>query len=111
VTPEAAQHLSKLLGMLGSNSDNERAVVGRMADQFLKSAGLRWSDIILPAEPKCQRADWWRVMVNYCFAHRGELFGKSREFVENMHKRDRQPTDKQLEWLASIYHRLRKGEA
>jgi hypothetical protein len=41
-----ADRLAKLLGMLGSNSDGERAAAGRLADQLLRARGLTWKQVI-----------------------------------------------------------------
>jgi hypothetical protein len=38
--PHEAERLCKLLGKLGSDSNNERAVAGRLADEFIKCLGL-----------------------------------------------------------------------
>lgn len=49
-SPEIAtkdrQRLIKLLGMLGSDSDNERANAGLMIDKELKRLGLTWEALI-----------------------------------------------------------------
>ncbi|PWT71764.1 MAG: hypothetical protein C5B59_17445 [Bacteroidetes bacterium] len=38
--------LIRLLGMLGSSFDGERANAGKMANDMLKKAGLTWEDVI-----------------------------------------------------------------
>jgi hypothetical protein len=38
--------LVRLLGMLGSDFDGERANAGQMADALVRSLGLRWDDVI-----------------------------------------------------------------
>jgi hypothetical protein len=43
--------LVKVLGMLGSDHDGERANAARMAAQILKDAGLTWYDVLDIAEP------------------------------------------------------------
>jgi hypothetical protein len=45
---QSAERLAKLLGMLGSNSDGERANAARMADQLVRGLGLTWGDIVIP---------------------------------------------------------------
>jgi hypothetical protein len=107
---QSAERLTKLLGMLGSNSDGERATAGRIADQFVRDLGLTWSDIVVPEGTHLGSNTNWRRMADYCYALRGTLYGKSREFVENIHGRRRDLTPKQIDWLKSIYDRLRRGK-
>ncbi len=61
----SAERLTKILGMLGSNSDGERAIAARMADQLVRDLGLTWADIVIP--PRAVPASDWRRMANYCF--------------------------------------------
>lgn len=45
--------LIKVLGMLGSDFDGERANAAKMATQILKDAGLTWYDVLdVEEEPK-----------------------------------------------------------
>ena len=41
-----AAKLTKLLGMLNSEFEGERANAGKLADKFLRERGLRWGDVI-----------------------------------------------------------------
>ena len=41
--------LVRLLGMLGSDFNRERANAGRLADTLVRSLGLRWDDVIAVA--------------------------------------------------------------
>jgi hypothetical protein len=41
--------LVRLLGMLGSDFNGERANAGRLADTLVRSLGLRWDDVIAVA--------------------------------------------------------------
>src|SRR5271166_5601548 len=61
--PAYRDRLVKLLGMLGSDHEGERANAARMAHEHLQLAGLTWCDVILatPAQetkPRTQRP--WR---------------------------------------------------
>lgn len=49
----AAERLIKLLGLLGSDAEGERATAGRMADELIRRHGLTWPEVIrIPtAEP------------------------------------------------------------
>ena len=44
----AADRLTKLCGLFGSNHLGERAAAAAKADQLIRSHGLRWSDVIAP---------------------------------------------------------------
>lgn len=46
VTPDLADRLAKILGMLGSTHDGEIAAAGRAAVALIKSAGLTWPDVV-----------------------------------------------------------------
>jgi hypothetical protein len=46
VPAEVIDKLRKLLGMLGSDYDGERAVAGRMASDLLRQHKLTWSDVV-----------------------------------------------------------------
>jgi hypothetical protein len=74
--------LIKLLGMLGSAHDGERAAAGLKAHQLVTRSGLQWSDVIalpLPAvEPH------WRTMAMACCRHLDSLNSKERAFVQAM---------------------------
>jgi hypothetical protein len=48
LAPEAVERLCKLLGMLGSVHDGERAAAGRKAHELVQRHGLQWRDIIAP---------------------------------------------------------------
>jgi hypothetical protein len=54
--PEYRARLVRLLGMLGSDHDGERANAARLADEHRKRSGLTWGEIILPlAEDRGRR--------------------------------------------------------
>jgi hypothetical protein len=99
VTPKIAEHLTKLLGMLGSEHDGEVLNAGRFADQFVRQLGLQWSDIIV-APPE------WQAMALLCRRQVHLLSPKEQEFVLSTVRWRRHPTDKQLHWLQAIYERL-----
>jgi hypothetical protein len=55
--PEYRDKLVKLLGMLGSDHDGERAAAARLADQHRRKSGLTWGDLVLPlAEDRPRKA-------------------------------------------------------
>jgi hypothetical protein len=43
----AREKLVKLLGRLGSDNDNERAVAGRIAWEMIRKLNLQWDDVIV----------------------------------------------------------------
>jgi hypothetical protein len=52
--PERAR-LAKILGLLGSDYDGERASAGAMAWAFLRERGLTWFDLFSPSPEKSGR--------------------------------------------------------
>ena len=46
------QRLVKLLGMLGSPHDGERAAAGAKADALIRSRGLTWDDVVNAKRPE-----------------------------------------------------------
>ena len=44
--------LTKLLGLLGSDHDGERATAARMASDLLRAHRLTWADVLGPAPPR-----------------------------------------------------------
>ena len=55
--------LTKLLGMLGSAHDGERAVAAAKADELVRSRGLTWSDVVarpqLASAPRRSSSEAW----------------------------------------------------
>jgi hypothetical protein len=102
VTPKIVEHLAKLLGMLGSDHDGEIANAGRAAHEFIRRFGLTWRDVL--ADPPAD----WQSMALQVRAHRHMLSPRESDFINNISRLRRQPTDKQLEWLISIYERVRR---
>jgi hypothetical protein len=46
--PQTADRLAKLLGLLGSAHDGERAAAGAKADALVRERGLTWRQVIVP---------------------------------------------------------------
>jgi hypothetical protein len=78
--PDALERLLKLLGMLGSAFDGERAAAGLKAHEFIKRHALQWTDIIVVTPPKIG----WREKVRACEAHLHLLSDKERAFLRTM---------------------------
>src|SRR5262245_22603529 len=104
LNPKAAERLVKLCGLLGSTHDGERAAAGKLADEFIKQLGLNWSDVIVqpPAE--------WQHMAAVCGRRWPELSERERDFLTNIQRLRKPPSDRQLEWLQSIFDRLQAAE-
>jgi hypothetical protein len=104
--PRAAEHLCKLLGMLGSRHDGERAAAAWKVHEFIRQIGLTWPDIIIsvPMVP----ADW-RRMATACREQGYRLTPREFDFVNNIAMRGREPSEKQLKWLRDIFARLGGG--
>ena len=104
LNPRAADHLAKLLGYLGSDHDGEVAAAGRKANEFVRRLGLTWGDVI------CCPPAAWCDMAKACARHPHMLSGRERDFLNNISRLRRPPSDKQLRWLESIYSRLHDRE-
>jgi hypothetical protein len=105
MNPQAAQHLCKLLGMLGSSHDGEVESAGRKAHNFIRQLNVTWPEIIhAPATS-------WRRMAIACANQRHLLNERERDFINNVVRLRWPPTDKRLAWLESIYSRLQREVA
>jgi hypothetical protein len=98
--PQAATHLCKLLGMLGSAHDGEVAAAGRKAHQHVRRLGLTWADVIAKPPPP------WQHMANVCRDRMHELSDREAQFILSAARWCRPPTEKQHKWLADIYARI-----
>jgi hypothetical protein len=101
--PEALERLVKLLGLLGSAHDGERAAAGLKAHEFIRRHGLTWVDIIMPARPPPLG---WRDKLHDCIKHVHTLNARERQFIGNLAHWRGTPSDKQLNWLNRIYENL-----
>jgi hypothetical protein len=100
--PDALERLIKLLGMLGSAHDGERAAAGLKAHEFIRRHGLSWSDIIVATPPKIG----WREKLRACDHCRHLLNNAERAFVDTLATWRGTPTEKQLAWLNRIWENL-----
>jgi len=104
LNPRAAAHLIKLCGMLGSDHAGERAAAAAMADRFVRTMGMTWTDVIT-APPE------WQHMAFVCRTHGHRLSDKERSFLDNIRRLRRPPSDRQLAWLEDIFERVERQEA
>jgi hypothetical protein len=106
--PRAADRIVKLLGMLGSDHDGERAAAGAAAHRLLRQLGLTWGDIIaVPAPPTMpDNDDDWRRLVRACLAHADLLSNRELEFLKSMRRWRGEPSEKQVRWVLAIFQRV-----
>jgi hypothetical protein len=102
---DTLERLVKLLGMLGSAHDGERAAAGLKAHELVRRHGLTWSDILLAAPASPPRRGW-RDKLTACQAHQHCLNSRERTFVLSLAQWRGTPTEKQLAWLDHIYENL-----
>ena len=120
--PRSVERLVKLLGMLGSNHDGERAAAALKANALVREHGLVWSDVI-PAtpEPRSYQQEhtgrWnnnatenqdWRTMRDYCAQRSSLLRSREQEFIDDIEDWRGALTEKQSAWLIAIYTRVKK---
>jgi len=107
---ETREMLAKLLGMLGSSSDNERAIAGAKADQLVRAHGCTWHDIIMLPRHQAPRYDDHlsdvQKMAAFCNAHRNKLNAKEHEFIRAMLTWSGAPSEKQMRWLVDLFVRV-----
>ena len=113
--PLDPDRLVKLLGMLGSDHDGERAAFGLKADQLLRSHGLTWADVIRIPTAIADNDDDpeapWRRMRAECLRRAALLTPKERVFLINIDDWNGPLTERQQSWLQSIHRRLRREAA
>lgn len=96
--------LVRLLGLLSSDHDGERANAGAMADRLLRESGLRWDDVIaghaLPPPPP---EAWESAAVQ--ILRSGRATDWERGFCHNLLSRwsGRDISEKQADVLGRIY--------
>jgi hypothetical protein len=126
LNPRSIDRLVKLLGMLGSSHDGERAVAALKANALVREHGLVWADVI-PTTPEQrsyrQEQRWnddtgakkqndqqvdWRDMRNFCAQRSHLLRSREQEFIDDIEDWRGALTEKQNAWLVSIYTRVKK---
>src|SRR6516225_4924247 len=102
LNPRSIDRLVKLLGMLGSSHDGERAVAALKANALVREHGLVWADVI-PTTPEQrsyrQEQRWnddtgakkqndqqvdWRDMRNFCAQRSHLLRSREQEFIDDI---------------------------
>jgi hypothetical protein len=107
--------LVKLLGLLGSNHDGERAAAALKADRHIRSLGLAWGDVIAPlateqaeSPPPPQR--WQDICAAVLSSGRATQWESS--FCESLLRKWRGPevTRKQRATLEKMFEKCRGGD-
>lgn len=105
--------LIKLLGMLNSAFEGERANAGGMADRLIRERGQTWDQVIVKPgaqqqhhyQPPPPRRSW-RDVIGDCLKLPELLTPRETEFLQSMTKWRSHPTLKQREWFEKIADRL-----
>jgi hypothetical protein len=105
IPAKVAERLAQLCGMFGSSAAGERANAAALADRLVRQSGLSWHDVIRQPSPH------WHSIAWHLRAHRHMLNAREFNFIDNITRSHRPPTDKQLAWLEAIYSRLQREAA
>jgi hypothetical protein len=116
--PRNLERLVKLLGMLGSDHDGERAAAAAKASELVRAHGLTWLDVI-PTAPTSYRHEHtkrsngdagadWRTMRDFCAQRSSLLRSREQEFIDDINGWHGALTPKQSDWLIAIYTRVKK---
>ena len=112
--PAVTARLGKVLGMLGSDFDGERAAAAAAATRILRENGMAWSDLLVPtpalplrpagaAPPHVATARW-------ALGFSSILTAREVAFLTDISKVCR-ITPRQSAWLADIAAKLRARDA
>jgi hypothetical protein len=107
LAPRVADRLAKLCGLFGSDHDGERANAARLADQLIREPGLTWPDVIMVPASTTTNADWQET-ANWCRPHYRQFNAKELNFIRAM-QTWREPSKRQIQWLADLYVRAGGG--
>jgi hypothetical protein len=101
--------LNKLIPRLASTHDGEVVATVRAIERVLKSAGRDLHDLAAclgAPVAQMQHADWRRD-VRFCSENTDFLSERELDFISNLARGGRKPTEKQAAWLRDIAGRLR----
>jgi hypothetical protein len=99
-----AEKLARVLGMLGSAHDGERASAAALADKLIRAQGLTWSEIILS---RPERITTIESEIDFALANgAGVLSAWEEGFLRGIRGRDCL-TQKQLAKLGDIVAKVR----
>ena len=114
-----ASRLCKLLELLSSQHDGERAAAGRLADQLLHKVGWSWPQLLRCAVASCgQLADVDDIdeppsdvqgQARWLLDRFEVLSDRNADFLENMCVWTGPVSDPQRAWLRNLVQRARTG--
>ena len=118
LSPQAADRLAKLLGMLGSSHVGERASAAAFASRLLTDHGWSWQEVVqrafrapVPIPPSAPPPRGTHTAVAlWALGYRDRLTAREAEFVSSISLR-RSLTPRQADWLHDIVGKLRRGGA
>lgn len=108
--PDTASRLIRVLGMLGSAHEGERAAAGLMAHRIVSRAGLTWEDALAPLlaqkaeEPSVEAFEGFgdfKCAVTFCLANSAKISEWDFEFLNSL-RRFKKISTKQRAVLARI---------
>lgn len=112
LAPRDIDHFGKILGLLASGHDGERAVAALKATDFLRQRQLHWCDVtqqlrqppmvIARAAPSRSHQMDARLCLQSTIAWKPY----ERDFLSQMAAQRRRPTDKQNDWLDGLLDRV-----
>ncbi len=106
---KTADRLGKVLGLLGSEHDGERAAAAAKAHAMLVAAGVTWADlakaVVKRPERKMPEMGTWRQTCRDCLMHQKDLRAWEKTFLADLPKFQRIST-KQRYALNEIAIRL-----
>jgi hypothetical protein len=104
--------LVRMLGMLGTNNDHERAVVGRKIDTLVKAEGATWPELLAPKPAQAVATvpagprQWPHVVEDILEKHIGALRKNANydefTFLTDILSRGLALSPRQQKWLIDI---------
>lgn len=127
ISPKLVDRLAKICGLLGSDSDGERASAAFQATKLLQGAGITWRELVEaaagktwphehvrtkpvkrppkrnPPPPKPSKPDW-SSMMTACILLSYRLEQWERSYISHLKARGMRPSEKDLRVLEDIYN-------
>jgi hypothetical protein len=108
---------------MGNDNDHVALMAARKATEIVQRSGATWEQIIGTAPEPAETihderqgdyllVDWptrWADAVQFCRDNADELNERSRDFIAQIAGYQRQPSERQLEWLRHCVSHLQRG--